>query len=132
MDLTQRPASGARPGKGTPCRPPKPPSRPPNPGRYLAQLCKHASKMGGHLRHRPRSHDGGAEPPEIRRAEWSQTDGIITLSWGQWTMHAAPGRLTLRAAADSAEDLRHIQDLVTARLEKVGQARPPDGDLAAF
>ena len=77
--------------------------------------------MGGHLRHRPRSHDGGAGPPEIRHAEWSQTYGIITLSWGQWTMHAAPGRLTLRAAADSAENLRHIQDLVTARLEKVGR-----------
>lgn len=92
-----------------------------NPRRYLIQLCRHASKMGGHLRHRPRSQDGAAEPPEIRHAEWSQTDGIITLSWGQWTMHAASGSLTLRAAADSAENLRRIQDLVTARLEKVGR-----------
>ncbi len=40
---------------------------------------------------------------------------------GALAMHAAPGRLTLRAAADSAENLRHIQDLVTARLEKVGR-----------
>jgi hypothetical protein len=27
-----------------------------HPARYLVQLCKHASKMGGHVRHRPRSH----------------------------------------------------------------------------
>jgi hypothetical protein len=91
-----------------------------HPSRYLTQLCKHASKMGGHL-HRPRSHADGTAPPEIRHAEWSDTDGIVTLNWGQWTMHAAAGTLTLRAEADSEENLRRIQDLLTARLEKIGK-----------
>jgi len=92
-----------------------------HPSRYLVQLCTHASKMGGHVPHRPRSHADGHEPPEIRHAEWTDTDGIVTLSWGRWTMHATPGTLTLRAEADSEENLRRIQDLVTARLEKFGR-----------
>jgi hypothetical protein len=91
-----------------------------HPGRYLVQLCKHASKMGRHLHQRPRSHADGDAPPEIRHAEWSDTDGIVTLSWGQWTVHATLGALTLRAEADTRENLRRIQDLVTARLEKIG------------
>jgi hypothetical protein len=36
-------------------------------------------------------------------------------------MHAAAGTLTLRAEADSEENLRRIQDLLTARLEKIGK-----------
>ena len=92
-----------------------------HPGRYLTQLCQHASKMGASRLHRPRGHVGGGEPPEIRHAEWSATDGTVTLNWGQWTMHAAPGALTLHAEADTGENLRRIQDLVTARLEKIGR-----------
>jgi hypothetical protein len=91
-----------------------------HPARYLAQLCKHASKMGGHLRHRPRGRYGGG-PPEIRHAQWSETDGIVTLNWGRWTMQATPGTLRLRAEAGSEEYLRRIQDLLTARLEKIGR-----------
>ncbi len=89
--------------------------------RYLVQLCKHASKMSGHLRHRPRSHADGALPPEMRHAEWSDTHGKITLNWGQWTMRATPGTLIMRAEADSEENLRRIQDLAAARLEKIGR-----------
>jgi hypothetical protein len=36
-------------------------------------------------------------------------------------MHAAAGTLTLRAEAESKENLRRIQDLLTARLEKIGK-----------
>ena len=92
-----------------------------HPARYLVQLCQHASKMGGHQRHRPRSHDGASGPPGIRHAECSETDGIVTLDVGQWTMHATPGALRIRAEADSEENLRRIQDLLTARLEKIGR-----------
>jgi hypothetical protein len=95
-----------------------------HPSRYLVQLCTHASKMGGdapHPPHRLRSHAGGDEPPLMRHAEWTDTDGIVSLSWGRWIMHATPGTLTLRAEADSEEDLRRIQDLVTARLEQFGR-----------
>jgi hypothetical protein len=84
-------------------------------------MCQHASKLGGHLRHRPRGHGGDAAPPEIHHAEWTSTDGTVTLNWGQWTMHAAAGTLNLRAQADSQENLRRIQDLVTSRLEKIGR-----------
>ena len=92
-----------------------------HPDRYLVRLCQHASKMGGHLSHRPRAHGSGGAPPGIRNAEWSGTDGIVTLNWGQWTMHAAPGTLTLRAQAADQENLRRIQDFITARLEKMGR-----------
>jgi hypothetical protein len=92
-----------------------------HPGRYLTQLCEHASKMGGSRLHRPRGHASGGEPPEMRRAEWSGTDGTVIMNWGQWTMHAAPGTLMLRAEAGSEESLQRIQDLVTARLEKIGR-----------
>jgi hypothetical protein len=43
------------------------------------------------------------------------------MNWGQWTMQATPGTLRLRAEAGSEENLRRIQDLVTARLEKIGR-----------
>jgi hypothetical protein len=92
-----------------------------HPGRYLTQLCTHAIKMSRHRLHRPRSHADGGDPPEIQHAERSATDGTITLNWGQWTMHADQGTLTLRAEADDEENLRRIQDLVTARLEKIGR-----------
>src|SRR5450755_3242117 len=92
-----------------------------HPSRYLVQLCQHASKMDGHLRHRPRSHTGGGAAPEVRHAEWSDTDGIVALTWGQWTMQAAPGTLTLRVEAADQENLQRIQDLVTGRLEKFGR-----------
>jgi hypothetical protein len=92
-----------------------------NPSRYLIRLCQHASKMGGRQRHRPRTHDGGGAPPDIQRAEWTDADGKLVLSWGQCTLHAAPGTLTLRAEAADQESLSRIQDLVAARLEKFGR-----------
>jgi hypothetical protein len=91
------------------------------PDRYLAQLGRHAGQMGGHLRHRPGRHADGAEAPQIRHAEWSGAGGTVTLNWGQWTMRAAPGTLTIRAEADSDEHLRQITGLLTARLEKIGR-----------
>ena len=91
------------------------------PGRYLVQLCRHASQMGQHLRQRPRTHDGGDAPPEVQHVEWSDTYGIVRLSWGQWTMQTTPDTLTLRAEATDEENLRRIQDLVAARLEIFGR-----------
>src|SRR5215470_16807895 len=90
--------------------------------RYLARLCGHLGKMGaaGH-RHRRPSHAGGDAPPEVRRAECSQTEGTVSLNWGQWTMRARPGLLVIRAEAADEENLRRIQDLLTARLEKFGR-----------
>jgi hypothetical protein len=93
-----------------------------HPERYLARLGKHASQMGqrqGH--HGPRRHGSGEVPPEVQHAGWSATDGLVRLNWGQWTMQAVPGALRLRAEAADEANLRRIQDLVTARLERFGR-----------
>ena len=95
-----------------------------NAARYLARLCGHAGKMGaaGHrLRRRRPSHAHGDAPPEVRRVEYSETEGTVTLDRGQWTMRARPGRLTVRAEAADPEDLRRIQDLLTKRLQDLGR-----------
>ena len=92
-----------------------------HPGRYLARLGRHASKMGPHLSHRPRRNAGGKTPPEVRHAEWSATHGTVTLDWGRWTMQADPGALTLRAEAADEQNLQRIQDMLTTRLEKFGR-----------
>jgi len=91
--------------------------------RYLVQLCRHVNQLGGHSGHRPGSHNGNAThvPPEVRHVEWSDTEGVVSLSWGQWTMRAAPGALILRVEAADPANLRRIQDLVAARLQKIGR-----------
>lgn len=99
-----------------------------NPARYIARLCRHASQMsahatepGRHLRHRPRGQRGGDAPPEVRSAEWSGTEGTVTLNWGRWTLQAADRTLTVRAEAADEQNLQRIQDLLTARLTSFGR-----------
>jgi hypothetical protein len=89
--------------------------------RYLAQLCQHASKMAWPYRHRPRIHASGGAAPEIRHAEWSETDGSLILDWGQCILHADQDALTLRACAPNDDDLTRVQDLLAARLERFGR-----------
>ena len=89
--------------------------------RYLIRLCQHAGKMRGRLGHRPRRHSGGGAPPEIRTAQWSDTRGVLALSLGHCTLHAADGILAIRAEASSAEDLAQIQQLITRRVESFGR-----------
>jgi hypothetical protein len=87
---------------------------------YLARLCGHAAKMGD-AGHHPRTHDRDGGPPVIRGVERSGTEATVSLDRGQWTMRALAGRLLLRAEAASDDDLRRIQDLLTARLERFGR-----------
>jgi hypothetical protein len=91
------------------------------PARYLAQLGRHAGKMSEHRLHRPRAHGGGGTQPQVTEADWSETAGTVSLSWGRWSMQALPGTLRLRAEAADEESLRRIQELITARLEKIGR-----------
>lgn len=94
------------------------------PSRYLIQLCSHASDMGGHRGHGLRARQAGGAPedsPELRHAEWSDTRGIVSLSWGQCTLQATPGTLMLRAEAVDEENLRRIQELIGRRLESFGR-----------
>jgi hypothetical protein len=92
--------------------------------RYLTRLCGHAGKMGTAGRrpgHRRPSHAHGDVTPEVRHVECSETEGTVSLNWGQWTMRAFPGLLAVRAEAADEESLRRIQDLLTARLQKFGR-----------
>jgi hypothetical protein len=92
-----------------------------HPARYLAQLGRHAGQMSEHRPHRLRAHGGGGTQPQVTEAEWSETAGTVSLSWGRWSMQALPGTLRLRAEAADEESLRRIQELITARLEKIGR-----------
>lgn len=95
-----------------------------NPSRYLVQLCRHASKMNhglrGHItRHR---HTGGTPArPQIQHVDWSDTEGTLRLNWGQCTMRAGPGTLTLRVEAADEEKLLGIQELIAANLQRFGR-----------
>jgi hypothetical protein len=92
------------------------------PSRYLVQLCRHFTHQGRHLRHRRRHpHLGGdvrLRPGAPVRVEWSETHGIVNFGWGQCTMRADQGTLTLRAQANDAESLRRVQELVTGHLDR--------------
>jgi hypothetical protein len=94
------------------------------PGRYLAQLCRHASQMAQHAGY-GQSHDGdkrGHAPPEVRRVEWSDTDGIIEFGVGRCTIQATGSdTLTLRVEASDEESLRRLRQLLTKRIETIGR-----------
>lgn len=99
-----------------------------NLARYIARMCRHASQMsaraeqpGRHLRHRPGGLRGGDTPPEVQHAEWSDTEGTVTLNWGRWTLQAAGRTLTVHAEAADEQNLQRIQDLLTARLTSFGR-----------
>jgi hypothetical protein len=93
-----------------------------HPSRYLVQLSRHA-QQAHRLRHRPRAHGGGTPqpPPKVQHVEWSQTRGIINFGWGQCTMQATRGTLTVRAEATGEENLKRIQDIITADIERFGK-----------
>jgi len=92
------------------------------PGRYLAQLCKHARQVH-RLRHRPPAHDSGdgQPPPRVQHVEWTETDGVVSFGWGQCTLRATPHALTLRAEAASEENLRRVQDIIASDIERFGK-----------
>jgi hypothetical protein len=90
-----------------------------NARRFLVQLCKHATKVGHGLRH---LHSRMAHArPEVLNVDWSNTHGTLDLSWGQCTLDADPTTLTVRVEADGEENLRRVQDLITADLERFGR-----------
>jgi hypothetical protein len=97
------------------------------PSRYLVQLCQHASKMNhGLLNHfnqmaRHRHTGGTSARPEIQHVDWSDTEGTLRLNWGQCTMRASSGTLTLRVEATDEEKLRGIQELIAANLHRFGR-----------
>jgi hypothetical protein len=92
-----------------------------DPGRYLTQLCRHAQQVH-RLRHRPRNHGGdGQPPPKVQHVECSETSGTIRFGWGQCTMQASPGTLSLRAEAADEESLQRVQDIIARDIERFGK-----------
>lgn len=71
------------------------------PGRYLAQLCRHANT----IHQKPLPLHRGAEPerPRLQRVAWTDTDATLTLNVGRCTLHADTATLTVHIeAADEA------------------------------
>jgi hypothetical protein len=89
------------------------------PGRYLAQLGRHAQQV--HRLRRPYSQDhGDAQPPNVEHSEWSETRGIIDFGWGRCTMQVDGNTLTLRAEAADEQRLQLAQDIITRDIERFG------------
>ncbi|MEV1176610.1 DUF2218 domain-containing protein, partial [Nonomuraea sp. NPDC049784] len=89
-------------------------------GRYLVQLCRHASQMGHGFPAHPGPHAGGERPRNVQ-ANWSETDGTITLDWGTCTLHATPETLTLRVEAEDEDRLQRAQALLTKNITRMGR-----------
>jgi hypothetical protein len=53
--------------------------------------------------------------------EWSDDRGVASFGWGQCTLRADPGALTLRAEAPDEENLQRVEDLVADHLERFGR-----------
>jgi hypothetical protein len=90
--------------------------------RYLVQLCRHAQQVH-RVRHWPRAHGVGDRqpPPKVQHVEWSESRGIVDFGWGQCTMRADAGTLTLHAEAADQENLRRVQDIVARDIERFGK-----------
>jgi hypothetical protein len=74
------------------------------------------------MRHRPRNHGGdGQPPPKVQHAECTATSGTISFGWGQCTMQATPGTLTLRAEAADEESLQRVQGIIARDIERFGK-----------
>lgn len=87
-------------------------------GRYLVQLCQHLSQINGHARH------GGATDargPLIRRVEWNDSHGVIEFASGQCTLDATGDTLTVSLAAADIDELRTLQQVLSARLKTIGR-----------
>ena len=89
------------------------------PGRYLVQLCEHLNQISHHARHGSTTDSGG--PPQVRRAEWTDSHGDIEFPAGQCTLDAQDYTLTITLAADDADELRRMQELFATRLETIGR-----------
>ena len=87
--------------------------------RYLTQLWQHLNQISGRPRHRGPSHTG--RPPQLRRVEYDDSHGVIEFASGTCILRAASNELTIDLAAADANDLQHLQQLLSARLETIGR-----------
>ncbi|MEV6041146.1 DUF2218 domain-containing protein [Nonomuraea sp. NPDC052116] len=91
-------------------------------GRYLAQLCRHATQMGhGFPAHPGRDRHMGSERPKNVQAEWSETSGTITVDGGSCVLEATAEALTLRIEAEDEDGLQRLQTLLTRNITRMGR-----------
>jgi hypothetical protein len=89
-----------------------------NASRYLVQFCKHAAKIGDHLKH---GHMRGEHArPEVRGVEFTDRHGTLDLSWGRCVLDADSDGLTVRVDADTEDHLREVQNIIAADLHRFG------------
>lgn len=93
------------------------------PGRYLAQLCKHANSMHqkNPFMHKDTDQSDGAEHARVEHVEQTDTDATLTLSIGRCVLRADAEALTVRAEAANEQNLRQIQQIITRDLERFGR-----------
>ena len=89
--------------------------------RYLSQLCSHGSHMSAALAHVLGGHGGGGDRPQVRRAEWSGSEGFIEFEWGRCIVEATDTGLVLIAEADDDTRLVKIKAGVGARVQRIGR-----------
>ena len=93
--------------------------------RYLTQLCRHAAQVGALDHNHRHRQDEGAVPaaaPIPRRAECSDTGGVIDFAGGRCTLRATGEELILLAEAEDQQTLRLIQEALTTRIRRIGRA----------
>jgi hypothetical protein len=89
--------------------------------RYLVQFCRHAAAMGGPRGHRFRPHAGSpaARGDVAVHCEWTDRRGAVTFDpWGRCVLRAEPHALAVLIEAGTDDDLRRIQQIVTADLDR--------------
>jgi hypothetical protein len=78
--------------------------------RYLVQLCEHLNQLSA-----------GHRGPGVRRVEWTDTQGVVTLDFGSCELRADDDGLALRVVADDERLLAHFKAELAARVETIGR-----------
>lgn len=93
------------------------------PSRYLVRLCRHALKSNDKLRD---AYDRvGRESPEVVDIERTDSEAIVHLTWGICAIHAGDHTLTVRVEAPDENNLRRLQALIAADLQRFSRRNAP-------
>jgi hypothetical protein len=77
--------------------------------------------MGSGIVHRLREHVGSDTRPQVRNADWTDTDGVIDFDRGRCTLSATDSALVLRAESDDEAHLEQIKAGIAGRLNRIGR-----------
>jgi hypothetical protein len=63
----------------------------------------------------------GQASPVVVDIEWTDSEAIVHLTWGICTLHARENILTVRLEAPDEHNLRLLQALIAADLQRFGR-----------